>query len=281
MYEIVPQPAAPMAAPQPRQEPVRPTPSPARSSAPQRGLVGAAVAAAEAAAKESTDLGVAVMDRSTGETALGGQGGKPFYTASLSKVVLAVDVLDRRRSDGLAVSESDIALFRRALGPSDDAAMSDLWGRFDGPGAARRVSDRLGLSGTTAPRDPTQWGEMSVPPSETVRIWKHILDEMPSADRQLLVSAMQAAPVTAKDGFDQGFGLMSPAVDGPGGPGAVAKQGWMCCFSGQYYLHSAGAVGPSQRFVVALLARLPRGPGWEASRQELDRIAAATVRALN
>lgn len=249
--------------------------------APRAGLASAAVAAAEAAAKGSTELAVAVLDRETGELALGGRADEPYYTASLSKVVVAVDVLDRRRLEGLAVTGADLDLLRRALGPSEDAAMNTLWDRFDGAGAAGRVSGRLGLTGTTGPRDPSQWGEVSVPAGDTVRIWQHILDDMPATDRDLLLSAMDAAPPKAVDGFLQTFGLLAPAVDGPDAPGAVAKQGWMCCFSGKYYLHSTGTIGADRRFVTALLTRVPRGPGWEASRAEMTRIATAAVQAMN
>ncbi|MEN3267844.1 hypothetical protein [Pseudonocardia sp.] len=255
-------------------------PEPNAPAAPRTGLARAAVAAAEGAAGGSTELAVAVLDREIGEVALGARGAEPYYTASLSKLVVAVDALDRRRLEGLVVTDPDIDLLRRALGPSDDGAMNALWSRFDGAGAAGRVSSRLRLAGTTGPRDPSQWGEMSVPAGDTVLIWQHIVDEMPAADRDLLLSAMDAAPPTAADGFTQTFGLLAPAVDGPGGPGAVAKQGWMCCFSGKYYMHSTGTVGPDHRFMVALLTRVPRAPGWEAARQELTRIATAAVQAV-
>lgn len=142
------------------------------------------------------------------------------------------------------------------------------------------MSSRLGLTGTSNPRDPSQWGAMTVSAAGTARIWEHVLDEMPAADRDLLVADMEAAPPRAGDGFDQAFGLLFPGVDGGGGPGAVAKQGWMCCFSGEYYLHSVGAVGPDRRFLVAILTRVPRAGGWEAARQELDRIAEAAVAPL-
>ncbi|GAA1320206.1 hypothetical protein GCM10009610_48250 [Pseudonocardia xinjiangensis] len=254
--------------------------APAPPASPRREVARAVVAAAEGAAAGTTELAVAVLDRETGELALGARGAEPYYTASLSKVVVAVDILDRRRLEGLAVADPDIALLRRSLGPSDDGAMNTLWSRFDGVGAVGRVSSRLGLSGTAAPRDPSQWGEVSVPAADTVKIWQHILDEMPPADRDLLVSAMDAAPPQAADGFNQAYGLLAPAVDGPGAPGAVAKQGWMCCFSGKYYMHSTGAVGPDRRFVVALLTRVPRAPGWEVSRQELTRIATAATQAM-
>jgi hypothetical protein len=246
----------------------------------ERGLADAAVAAAESAADPSTELAVAVLDRATGETALGGRGEEPYYTASLAKLVVITDLLDRRRLERLAVTESDVDLIHRALGSSDDSAMNALWTRFDGAGAPGRLSERLGLTGTTAPDDPSQWGEMRVPAADFLRIWQHILDGMPVTDRDLMLGAMEAAPPTARDGFDQSFGLLAEAVDGPGGPGAVAKQGWMCCFSGQYHLHSTGVVGAEQRFAVVLLSRVSRAPGWAAARQELTGIATATVQAL-
>ena len=68
------------------------------------GLAQAAVDAAQSAAQLSTELGVAVLDRVTGETAVGARGGEPFFTASLAKLVVTVDVLDRRRTEGTATT---------------------------------------------------------------------------------------------------------------------------------------------------------------------------------
>lgn len=253
---------------------------PGGSSVPPAGLTAAAVAAAESAAGASTELAVAVQDRETGEIATGRLGERPFYMASVAKLLVAIDVLDRRRLDGLPVSDADIDLIHRALGPSDDDAMNALWTRFDGAGAAGRTGVRLALTGTGDPSDRSQWGEMLAAAVDIARLWTHVLDAMPPADRHLLLTPMDTAPTHAADGFDQQYGLRSTAVDGPGAPGAVTKQGWLCCFSGRYYLHSTGAVGTDQRYVVVLLATLPRGPGWAAARQELSTIAAAAVKVL-
>jgi hypothetical protein len=242
----------------------------------QRGLARAAVTAAEAQASSGTQLGVAVLDRTTGELAVGERGHEPFYTASLSKLILIVDVLDRRRTEGLDVSDADLQLFARALGPSDDSAMSALWEKFDGAGAPARVSARLGLEGTSAPRRFGQWGEVEVTPADYATLWKYVLDDMPDADRDLVLSDMKAAPSTAKDGFNQAFGLLSPEIRGDGSA-SVAKQGWMCCFSGQYYLHSAGVLEPEERFVVVLLTRQPRSKGWPGARSEQTGIATKAV----
>ena len=89
---------------------------------------------------------------------------------------------------------------------------------------------------------------------------------------------MAAAPSIANDGFDQAFGLLS--ADIREGPGTVAKQGWMCCFSQQYYLHSAGIVGPDERFLVVLLTRQPRTVGWDGARREMNGIATAATQPL-
>lgn len=257
------------------------TSSPPAASTPPEVPAKTAVSAAQNAAAPSTELGVAVLDRATGKIATGTRGDEPFYTASVSKVVVAVDILHRRRSTGLAVSDEDLDLIRRALGPSDDNAMNVLWTQFDGPGAAARVSARLGLRTTSAPEDPTQWGQMSTSAADMVRVFRYVLEGMPAEDRDLLVTSMAAAPAVATDGFNQAFGLLAPEVRTAGGPDTIAKQGWMCCFTGQYYLHSAGAVGDGHRFVVVLLSRIARGPGWEAARAELTAVADEAVAALN
>jgi hypothetical protein len=54
----------------------------------------------------------------------------------------------------------------------------------------------------------------------------------------------------------------------------------MCCFSGRYYLHSAGVVGADRRFVVTMLTRMPRAQGWSQARSELTDIAQALIRPL-
>jgi hypothetical protein len=101
---------------------------------------------------------------------------------------------------------------------------------------------------------------------------------MPAPDRTLLLDALAATTPTARDGFDQDFGLLAPAIAGR--MRATAKQGWMCCFSGGYYLHSAGLLGPDERFVVALLSVQPRARGWGGARNELTSVASALAAPL-
>ncbi|WP_020107187.1 hypothetical protein [Nocardia sp. 348MFTsu5.1] len=230
-------------------------------------------AAAEAAANAADGMGrieleAAILDTQTGQLALGGRPAIPMLSASLSKLIVAVDIVDRRRAEGLVVDPFAIDLIRQALGPSDDLAMNELWTGFDGAGAVGRVAARLGLTGTVMPEDPSIWGEVTVTAADIARIYRHVL-RMPQRDRDLIIGALAAAPAVAADGFDQDFGLLAPRSTGP----IAAKQGWMCCWGTTSYLHSAGLVGDEGRFVVVLLSRQELEEDWQAGR---DRLTALT-----
>ncbi|WP_207839425.1 hypothetical protein [Williamsia soli] len=229
-----------------------------------------AAARASATAEGGIDLEAAVLDTTTGVSASTTPAHVPMFAASLAKLVVTVDVIDRRRDDALVVGESDLELLRRALGPSDDLAMNQLWERFDGQGAAARVSARLGLVGTTAPVDPSYWGQMTTTAADLATVYRHVLS-MPGMDRDLIIGALAAAPPVAADGFAQDFGLLAPRQVGI----AVAKQGWMCCDDQTSYLHSAGLVGDDGRFVVVLLSRQPFDQDWQLERGRLTAVASA------
>ncbi|MPZ64570.1 MAG: hypothetical protein GEU83_03300 [Pseudonocardiaceae bacterium] len=186
-----------------------------------------------------------------------------------------MDVLQRRRS-GLAVGAEDLALIRRALGPSDDQAMNLLWTRFDGPVAVSRVARQLGLSATGPPADPSQWGESLVSARDTVVLYRHVLDELPAWDRELIMTALATAPPVAADGFDQAFGLQAAVP----GLTIATKQGWMCCREDRINLHSTGALGEQRRFVVALLSNQPVGRGYDGARETVTAAADAVRAAL-
>ncbi|MGH3914091.1 MAG: serine hydrolase, partial [Pseudonocardiaceae bacterium] len=216
-----------------------------------------AAAAGVTATTPEVVLGAAVLDRKTHEVSVNPAATVPVFAASLVKVLVAVDVLGRRHS-GSAVSDRDVMLITQALGPSDDEAMNVLWSRFDGPGAVERVAQQLGLADTRPPTDPSQWGETLTSAHDVMVLYRHVLDAMAPADRDLIMDSIAAAPPIASDGFDQTFGLLDAETSAD----TVAKQGWMCCQGGRITLHSAGTVGPDRRFVVVLLSTQPRKAGY-------------------
>jgi hypothetical protein len=222
--------------------------------------VSAADLSAAAAAGGRSDVGVAVMDLDSGQL-VSAQGDQPFYSASLSKLILAVDALQQ------PLSEDDQDLIHRALSASDDNAMDVLWTRFDGMDAIGRVAAEAGLTGTHAPDDPSQWGEVVITANDMVRLYHHILG---SPVRDTVVAALSSAPATAADGFDQAFGLL-------GVTGIYAKQGWMYYLPSDVYLHSAGVL--DNRYAVAVLTTNPTG-SWTTARQSIDAVTKAVLAKL-
>lgn len=240
--------------------------------------VRAVVDASERAIAPGMTLGVAVLDVSTGELVQGRYGTRPFMAASLSKLVLVVDMLDRRRTQGRAIAGSDLELVGRALSSSDDGAMNVLWVRYDGPGAIGRVAARLGLAATRAPSDPTQWGDTLVTAGDLVRIYRHILRDMAADDRNLIVDALSAAQPTATDGFDQFFGLLRQGAS----TWVYAKQAWVPYRPSGFLLHSAGVVHDSRTgndYAIALLS-IQAHISSQAAGDRLSTVAAAALDAV-
>ncbi|WP_433802877.1 serine hydrolase [Actinomycetospora sp. CA-084318] len=225
-----------------------------------------AVDAGDAAvARADTVVGIAVLDRTTGTLATNPDGATPFNSASLSKVLTVVDAL----TGGSPVSGTDRDLIRAALGPSDDDAMNALWSRFGGEDGIERTVDALGLQDTTAPDDASQWGEVQLSARDMAGVLRYVADDLAPDARDVVLSALGAAPAVATDGFDQAFGLLDPERR----DGTPAKQGWLCCVDDRVDLHSAGLTGPDGRYVVSILSRQPYG--YPEARQVLDDVAAA------
>ncbi len=239
--------------------PVTPTPAPAYA----QDMIAAGL---NAAAKNLT-VGAAVLDMNTGDLQVGGSTG--FYSASLSKLMLVVDMLDR--DDDL--STSDEQWISRALSLSDDNAMNALWSKFDGPDAMTRVAAGLGMAGTATPDDPSQWGETVVSPAGFARLYQHILSEMDEGDRDRIVEDLTAAQPTAADGYHQFFGLL-------GQPAQVyAKQGWMY-YGSKLYLHSAGVVHDDSGDYVVVLMTVQPVTATATAQAAVDNVASAMLKVL-
>ncbi|MFT7837412.1 hypothetical protein Q5530_14800 [Saccharothrix sp. BKS2] len=235
------------------------TPHPAapRATAPDLpDLPGAVARAVEAAG--GIDLGLTAVDLDTGAGA-GHDADVPFRSASLSKLLVAVDLLLSGE-----VPQEDVRRLERALGLSDDEAMNALWTLHDGVGAIRRVVERVGLTATGAPADATQWGDVEMSAADVARLYRFVLTELPADDRDFVVDALSGAGEIAADGFDQAYGLMAPGTD------AYAKQGWMWYLPADLYLHTAGVAGG--RYVVVALSR----QSGVAEREAKDRLTGVT-----
>ncbi|OLR89485.1 hypothetical protein BJP25_05205 [Actinokineospora bangkokensis] len=230
-----------------------PAPAAPPAPAPPPRPAAADVVAAVRGVEGSAEVGVLVVDRQTGDDLLASGADRRFRSASLVKLLIAVDVLAAGADAGL---RQRVATMLRL---SDDGIASELWVARGGSALVARVAGRVGLTGTRPPARPGQWGDVLITARDVARVYDHVLDELPGADRALVVDALAAAPRRAADGFDQHFGI----PDGLAARWAV-KQGWSNSAT-DIVTHSTGLVGEGWRYVVVLLTEHPRPTRWSTA----------------
>ncbi|RSD09489.1 serine hydrolase [Amycolatopsis eburnea] len=205
-------------------------------------------------------LSVLVHDRETGQDVVSHRPDAVYPSASLVKLLIALEALRRGEPDGDVVG---------MLSRSDDAVANRLWTKLGGPSLVTRWAARAGLTATRPPADPLHWGSTLVTAADVARIYAYLLDEAPEGTRQVVLDALGNATHRGADGFDQFFGIPA-AVPG----GWAVKQGWSCCDPGRN-LHTSGLVGA--RYVVVVLTAQPAATGWAVATQRVT----AVVKALS
>jgi hypothetical protein len=233
--------------------------------------VAAASSAAVTAATQAVDafdrsnpntaMGVAVLDRTTGQLAVGANGAKAFYAASVVKLYTVVAILHRVETGAVALTPADTTHIQRALVASDDNAMDALWEKFGGPQAVAQTIALVGLKDSKPPADSSQWGETLISARDVVSVYEYVLKSMAPSSRDMIMNNLGNAQDLGADGFDQAFGLIAP----PRQAHVAAKQGWMWIGS-DFYLHTTGVLGADRRYVVAVLSKNPARTGSPAVR---------------
>ena len=231
----------------------------------------AVLAAVDAAAAQAGGtISVVVLDDS-GQTLVAGAGTHDAeYTASLVKLLVVQQLLERAEAGTVALDDDDLALMTRAVEASDDDAMNALWTRFDGAGLVTAAAAEFGLAGTAAPDVAGQWGESTTTAADYASFLAGLGAHLSPADLATLTGWMQSTTDTAADGFAQDFGLLG--VDTAAGT-VAAKQGWMCCVGAARQLHSAGVLSDGR--VVVLLGDFPTSTSWARAQAALDVAAQA------
>jgi hypothetical protein len=224
--------------------------------------------------------GVAVFDRQTGTFTEQLNPDMQFRSASVVKLLLALDFLWGK--DPSAVSSGDHDRLDSMLRRSDDNAAQYYWDNDGLNQILVRMVPRLGLTDTAPPPSgyPEFWGYVALSPADTVRIYRYILDSAPAWIRDLIMGDLHASETCGKDGFDERFGIPSVFAR----PWAV-KEGWSGfgntsdCNGGAVTaaaktgdrprtastvditrpaLHSTGTVGAGDRTIVAVFTLQPQ-----------------------
>ncbi|MEV1287235.1 hypothetical protein [Micromonospora sp. NPDC049679] len=211
-------------------------------------------------------VGYAVFDRQTGRFTERRNSTTRFRSASVVKLLIALDQLWTR--DPGRLSAKDRSRLTSMLRSSNDGAATYFWNRGGNRNVALRMAKRLKLRNTVPPPSSLRgwWGYVGISAEDVVRIYRFILDSARRPVRDFIMGNLSQATTRAGDGFNQKFGLLTFAA-----PRAV-KQGWSG-FGGNPpsrakipgldlrsdALHTTGTTGRNNRFVVALFTLHGKG----------------------
>ncbi|MVU82209.1 hypothetical protein GPX89_33850 [Nocardia sp. ET3-3] len=256
-----------------------PAPTPVAATQPSAPTPSAAqlaeqMQAAVEASSPGTQVGIDITDTTTGAVLVGLNTGQQFYTASVVKLLIALDALNTQGWQPDSATADEVT---QMLSASDDDIADALWDANGGNDIVTRMADLIGLPGTQPPSDPTEWGETLTTPADVVTIYHYITTRVPAPSRTLLLTALNHADRIAADGTDQFFGIPDALT-----PDTWAvKQGWMTLDTSTT-LDTTGLVGTSaqpDRYAVVILTSQPADTDWATGGAALT-AALAPVRSI-
>ncbi|MEU0192144.1 hypothetical protein ABZ250_20065 [Streptomyces afghaniensis] len=258
---------------------------------------------------DGVTAGVAVFDRRTGTFTEQVDESARFRSASVVKLLLALDFLWDRGPEH-TIPEADRALLEPMLRSSDDDAADHYWSEYGGSAIIARMTTRLGLRDTAPPPAGYEgyWGYTALSARDTVAVYRYILDKAPAPVRDFVMDNLRRSTRCASDRFDQHFGIAG-SFDRPW----AVKQGWSGAYAKRTCgasvtaaeaepaaapatraaapatkatdgvdltrpaLHTTGTVGADDRTIVAVLTLHPVGTSYGKAYTDLGRL----TRSLN
>ncbi|GGU50954.1 hypothetical protein [Lentzea flava] len=247
----------------------------------------------------------AVFDRKTGRTTIAWDEHAQFRSASVVKILIALDYLEKRGPDA-EIPPADLARLEPMLRSSDDNAASELWVQEGWEKIVERMVVKLGLQDTAPPVNVGFWGYTALSAADVVKIYRYVLDRAHPKFRDFIMGNLHKATKCATDGFDQSFGLPSvvhgevaykqgwsrfgdtppkPCVESPRPPtyAGVAKDGPLGLGARSAAdvdltrpaMHTTGTYGHNDRKIMVVLTLEPVGTTWNVSADRITRLTRA------
>lgn len=251
-----------------------------------------------------TTAGYVVIDRQTNKTVLHRASTRRFRSASVIKILIAIDFLESAKR----VSAADARRLAIMLRSSDDRAASELWRRGGQRKIVQRMARKIGLRDTAPPPAslPGYWGYSSLSARDVARTYRYLLERADRKVAKVILGHLRKATKCGTDGFDQSFGIPSatprpwavkqgwsgfgttppvrcvhgasaaPAVPvivpAAGAPAAVPAKATGAAAKtdgvpdlGRPVLYTTGLVGENDRLIMVVLTAHPAGSSWSAS----------------
>lgn len=187
--------------------------------------------------------GLVVADRKTGAVWRNEYAGREVFTASTSKLGIAVDLLTRDRAGDIALSADDRRTLDAMLRRSDDDAANTLWSKYGEDDIVGRFPSYGAPAAAFVPGLARKWGSMTCTPNDLAGLMLHVLEKMPADLRGSILAPLRAVAPNQQ----WGVWAAGPALR-PGN-----KNGWFGYSTG-YVVNSVGFLGDDGRYVVALMS---------------------------
>lgn len=186
------------------------------------GISGAPATAAPAAVPipPGVTTGYVVYDRQTGATPVQYQSRYQFRSASLVKIIIALDYLERR-GPSYQLTPTELNGLQIMLRRSDNKTAKEWW--IDGGRTAviTRMAAKMGLQDTTPPADPVYWGYTAISAADMLKVYRYLWEKAHPNFRNLVGGNLRLAARCSQGGDDQFFGIPR-AIPKPWS----IKQGW-------------------------------------------------------
>jgi hypothetical protein len=258
------------------------------ASGPAPSVSPSVSAGATVAVPAGVTAGIVIFDRQTGTFVTSQKGSWRFRSASLVKLLIALDYF-WNKGPAYTVPAADKPKLDVMLRSSDDSAATGLWKANGQREIVTRMVQRLGLQDTAPPpvSQPGYWGYTAVSAGDLVRIYQYILGKAPAPVRDYIMGNLHESTKCGTDKYDQSFGIPSsfrkpwsakqgwsgfgdnPATPCAAGASLHEPTGGQVGFvdvaapnqpdmSGEV-LHTTGTVGDNDRYIVAVLSVHPNG----------------------
>ncbi|HQY98808.1 MAG TPA: serine hydrolase [Propionicimonas sp.] len=202
----------------------------------------------------SEKFGVYLQDVRSGGT-YSFNGDYASQNASMVKVMIALMVQRKARTDGGTLSQENVELTTKMITQSDNDAAEKLWAYGGGPDAYQQLADELKMTHTRRETGRDDWSWTWTSPSDQVVLLNHLVDG--GTDAFTPAEATFVYDLMGKVQDDQTWGVGAPKSS------AVAvhlKNGWVQFKSsdGLWAVNSMGTVaGAGRDYRMAVMTRVP------------------------
>jgi hypothetical protein len=212
-------------------------------------------------ARQPGRIGLVLHDRVTGATWRNANARTTFPAASTTKLAVAADLLLRDGAGRITLRPGDWAWMYQALHDSSDAAANRLWSAYENGRFLRRIT-RFGMRTCSFSGQP-YWGFMYCSPEDLDNLMNYVLGDLTGGDRGYLVGQLRHVARIQQWGV---WGAGHPRRPGN-------KDGWEHD-NGTWVIDTVGFAGPSARYTLAIMDKLPALTTFHRGANTLTQISA-------